>query len=79
MLKYFDEVDDFGARLDARWAAQPGDQGARVSAVRWQELEAEVAKIVKVRCCSFVSCPGYYHQATRAVLSRTGQGGGGPL
>jgi hypothetical protein len=48
LLKYFDEVEDLGARLDARWAAQPGDQGPAINAARWQELEAEVAKIAKV-------------------------------
>ena len=48
VLRFFDEVEDFGARLDARWAAQPADQGPGVSATRWQELEAEVAKVAKV-------------------------------
>ena len=50
VLRFFDEVEDFGARLDARWAAQPADQGPGVSAARWQELEAEVAKVAKVTC-----------------------------
>jgi hypothetical protein len=48
VLKFFDEVDEIGPRLDARWAAQPSDQGPAINATRWQELEAEVAKIIKV-------------------------------